>query len=46
MKGLWDGADFETFETILYPIFRVEMVLKRRHRQVLLDGRSGKELTF
>jgi DNA-binding transcriptional ArsR family regulator len=44
VKGLWEGADVETFETFLYPVFRVELVLKRRHRQVLIDGRSGKEL--
>ena len=46
VKGLWDGADVESFETFLYPFFRVELVLKRKHRSVLIDGRSGKELPF
>ena len=46
VKGLWEGADVESFETFLYPIFRVELVIRRKHRSVLIDGRSGKELTF
>ena len=46
VKGLWDGADVDTFEPFLYPVFRVELVVRRKHRQVLVDGRSGRELTF
>ena len=46
VKGLWDGADVESFETFLYPVFRVELIIRRKHRTVLIDGRSGKELTF
>ena len=46
VKGLWEGADVESFETFLYPVFKVELVVRRRHRSVLIDGRSGKELTF
>ena len=46
VKGLWEGADVDSFETFLYPVFRVELVLKRRHRSVLIDGRSGKEVAF
>jgi DNA-binding transcriptional ArsR family regulator len=46
VKGLWEGADVDSFEPFLYPIFRVELVLKRKHRQVWLDGRSGRELIF
>jgi DNA-binding transcriptional ArsR family regulator len=46
VKGLWEGADVESFEPFLYPVFRVELVVKRKHRQVLIDGRSGKELAF
>ena len=46
VKGLWEGADVESFETFLYPVFRVELVIRRKHRTVLIDGRSGKELTF
>jgi DNA-binding transcriptional ArsR family regulator len=46
VKGLWEGADVESFEPFLYPVFRVELVVRRKHRQVLIDGRSGKELLF
>ncbi len=46
VKGLWEGADVESFETFLYPVFRVELVVRRKHRQVLIDGRSGRELEF
>lgn len=46
VKGLWEGADVESFETFLYPVYRVELVRKRKRRQVWLDGRSGKELAL
>ncbi len=46
VKGLWEGADVESFETFLYPVFKVELVVRRKHREVLIDGRSGKELSF
>ena len=46
VKGLWEGADVESFEPFLYPVFRVELAVKRKHRSVLIDGRSGKELRF
>jgi DNA-binding transcriptional ArsR family regulator len=46
VKGLWEGADVESFETFLYPVFKVELVVRRKHRSVLIDGRSGKELVF
>ncbi|HKT22534.1 MAG TPA: hypothetical protein VJR06_08005, partial [Nitrososphaerales archaeon] len=46
VKGLWDGADVDSFEPFLYPVFRVELVVRRKHRQVLIDGRSGGELVF
>ena len=46
VKGLWEGADVESFEPFLYPVFRVELVVRRKHRQVLVDGRSGRELVF
>jgi DNA-binding transcriptional ArsR family regulator len=46
VRGLWDGADVESFETFLYPVFKVELVVRRKHRSVLIDGRSGKELSF
>ena len=46
VKGLWDGADVESFETFLYPVYRVELIVRRKHRQVMVDGRSGRELEF
>lgn len=46
VKGLWDGADVDSFESFLYPVFRVELVVRRKQRQVIVDGRSGKELTL
>ena len=46
VKGLWEGADVESFETFLYPIFKVELVIRRKRRSVLIDARSGKELSF
>ena len=46
VKGLWDGADVDSFESFLYPVYRVELVVRRKHRQVLIDGRSGRELVF
>jgi len=46
VKGLWEGADVGSFETFLYPVYKVELVVRRKHRLVLIDGRSGKELVF
>jgi uncharacterized protein len=46
VKGLWDGADIDSFEPFLYPTFKVELMVRRKHRHVLIDGRSGRELTF
>jgi len=46
VKGLWEGADVASFETFLYPVFKVELVIRRKHRSILIDGRSGKELMF
>jgi uncharacterized protein len=46
VKGLWDGADIDSFEPFLYPTFKVELVVRRKHRHVLIDGRSGRELAF
>lgn len=44
VKGLWDGADLESFEPFLYPTFAVELNVRRKRRLVTLDGRSGNEL--
>jgi len=46
VKGLWEGADVESFDPFVYPVFRIELVIRKKHRQVLLDGRSGKELAL
>jgi uncharacterized protein len=46
VKGLWDGADVDSFEPFLYPTFKVELMVRRKHRHVLIDGRSGRELAF
>jgi len=46
VKGLWEGSDLDSFETFLYPLFRVELVVKRKRRVVLVDGRNGRELRF
>ena len=46
VKGLWEGADVASFEPFLYPTYAVELVVRRKRRQVLVDGRSGKELLF
>ncbi len=46
VKGLWESADVESFEPFLYPVFRVELAVRRKHRQVFIDGRTGKELVF
>ena len=46
VKGLWEGADVDSFEPFLYPTFEVELVVRRKLRKVLVDGRSGRELVF
>ena len=46
VKGLWDGADVDSFDTFLYPVFEVELLVRRRHRRVVIDGRTGRELVF
>ncbi|MDG6962779.1 MAG: DUF87 domain-containing protein [Nitrososphaerota archaeon] len=46
VKGLWDGADVDSFDTFLYPVFKVELVARRKHREVTIDGRTGRELVF
>jgi hypothetical protein len=42
VKGLWEGSDLESFRPFLYPIYRIELALKRKRREIWLDGRSGK----
>ncbi len=45
VKGSFEGSDVDTFRPFLYPIYRVELALKSRRRVVLLDGRSGRNLS-
>jgi hypothetical protein len=42
VKGLWKGSDLESFRPFLYPIYRIELALKRKRREIWLDGRSGR----
>jgi uncharacterized protein len=44
IKGLDPSADVQTFKRFVYPLYRVELVMKRRKRVVWLDGTSGKEV--
>jgi hypothetical protein len=44
VRGLWDGADLDSFRVFHYPVYRLEMMLKRRKRFLTLDGRTAKEL--
>ena len=44
VKALWKGADVASFEAFLYPVYSVELLLGRKRRRVVIDGRSGKEL--
>lgn len=47
VKGLWDGADLESFKVFYYPVYRVELVSKNGiSRTELVDGRSGRELSI
>jgi uncharacterized protein len=44
VKGMWDGADVDSFRQIYYPIFVAEIILKGRTRHVWIDGRTGREI--
>lgn len=44
VKGLWDGADVESFRQIYYPVYVAEIILNGRTRHVWIDGRTGKEI--
>jgi hypothetical protein len=46
VKGMWDGADVDSFKEFYYPIYQVELLLKNRKRMLWLDGRTGKEISF
>jgi hypothetical protein len=44
VKGLWKGADVESFRQIYYPVYLAELLLNDRKRYVWIDGRTGKEI--
>lgn len=44
VKGLWEGADVDTFRQIYYPVYVAEIILNGRTRHVWIDGRTGKEI--
>ncbi|MDG6908128.1 MAG: ATP-binding protein [Nitrososphaerota archaeon] len=46
VKGLWKGADMESFRQIYYPVYLAELILNRKKRYVWIDGRTGKEIEF
>ncbi len=45
VKGMWEGADVESFQVFYYPVYFVEMILNSSSRTVAIDGRTGVELT-
>ena len=46
VKGLFPGSDFVEFKPFLYPVYKVELILKGKNRVVWVDGRSGKKIDF
>ncbi len=44
IKGLVPHSEVQAYREFVYPLYRVEMVLKRKKRIVWLDGRTGKEV--
>jgi len=46
VRGLWDGADLDSFTVFHYPVYRVELMLGWKRRYVWVDGRTAKELTL
>jgi len=43
IKGLIPYSDVQSFKKFVYPLFRVELIMKRKKRIAWLDGRTGKE---
>lgn len=43
VKGLWRGADIDSFTCVYYPLYVAEVMLRERKRYVWIDGRTGKE---
>jgi predicted transcriptional regulator len=44
IKGLISYSDVQSFKRFVYPLYRVELIMKRRKRVVWLDGTTGKEV--
>jgi DNA-binding Lrp family transcriptional regulator len=44
VKGLISYSDVQSFKRFVYPLYRVELIMKRKKRVVWLDGQSGKEI--
>ena len=44
IKGLISYSDVQTFKRFYYPLYRVELMMKRRKRVVWLDGTTGNEI--
>ena len=46
VKGMWEGADVESFRIFYYPLYRVELVRNSKSRYMMIDGRTGNELAL
>ena len=44
IKGVIPYSDVQSFKRFVYPLYRVELIMKRKKRMVWLDGRTGKEI--
>ena len=44
IKGLIPYSDVQSFRRFVYPLYKVELIMKRKKRIVWLDGRTGKEI--
>ena len=44
IKGLSPYSDVQSFKRFVYPLYRVELIMKRKKRVVWLDGQTGKEI--
>jgi len=44
IKGLISYSDVQSFKRFVYPLYRVELMMRRRKRVVWLDGRTGREI--
>ena len=46
VKGLWEGADVESYREFYYPIYRVGIIQGTHEREVWLDGRTGGQVAY